>query len=82
MGIISENVGDMDEEDIDNIDPKVFVETALKGTSFEESDAMKTAIESFYYILQRDDFSSLMGDDSENQDSSSEENTNEFESTY
>lgn len=82
IGKIGENVKDMDEEDLDNIDPKDFVETALKGTSFEKSDAMKTAIKSFYHILQRDDFSSLMGDDSENQDSSSEENTNEFESTY
>ena len=82
IGKIGENVKDMDEEDIENIKPEVFVETALKGTSFEESDAMKTAIKSFYYIMQRDDFSSLMGGDSENEDSPSEENTNEFESTY
>lgn len=81
MGKIGENVEDMG-EDVDSIDPEVFVETALKGTSFEESDAMKTAIKSFYYLMQRDDFGSLMGDDSENEDSSSEENTNGYESTY
>jgi len=81
MGKIGENVEDMG-EDIDSIDPEVFVETALKGTSFEESDAMKTAIKSFYYLMQRDDFDSLMGDDSENEDSSSEENTTGYESTY
>lgn len=81
IGKIGENVEDMG-EDIDSIDPEVFVETALKGTSFEESDAMKTAIKSFYYLMQRDDFGSLMGDDSENEDSSSEENTTGYESTY
>lgn len=81
MGKIGENVEDMG-EDIDSIDPEVFVENALKGTSFEESDAMKTAIKSFYYLMQRDDFDSLMGDDSENEDSSSDENTNGYESTY
>lgn len=76
MGKIGENVEDMG-EDIDSIDPEVFVENALKGTSFEESDAMKTAIKSFYYLMQRDDFGSLMGDDSE-----PEENTTGYESTY
>ena len=63
VSCISENIGKLTEnsEDLSKTDVDVFIEEALKGTEFEDNDAMKTAMNAFYYLMQREDFSTLLG---------------------
>ena len=71
---VTENIGKLTEnsEDLSSTTPEDFIEEALKGTEFEDNDAMKTAMNALYYLMQRDDFANLLGDTSneENEDQS------------
>ena len=72
---VTENIGKLTEnsKDLSNTTAEEFIDEALKDTEFEDSDAMKTAMNALYYLMQRDDFANLLGDTS-NEESEDQSN--------